>query len=86
MSGLAYGTLVAACLLAFRLLYLWLEYLYFWINSWRSVLAFAVVLLIHLIARPRDDARFRKNSNRIVLVTLILMGLFLLIAFNIHIA
>jgi len=50
------------------------------------VIAFGVALLAHLIVRPRDDARFRKFSIRIVLVTLALMGAFLFIAFNLRIA
>ena len=72
--------------MAFRILFLWLEYLYFWLNASVEVVVFVVVLLAHLILRPRDDPRFNKISRRIVVVTLILMGLFLLIAFNLRIA
>jgi len=83
---LGYATLIVACLLAFRLLYLWLEFRYFWINASTEVIVFAVVVLAHLATRPRDDERFQKISVRIVLVTLALMGVFLFIAFNIRIA
>lgn len=83
---LGYATLIAACLLAFRLLYLWLEYRYFLINAWVELIVFALVVLAHLAVRPRDDARFRKIALQIVLGTLAVMGLFLLIAFNIRIA
>jgi phosphatidylserine synthase len=83
---LGYVTLVAACLVAFRLLYLRLEYRYFWINAWVEVLVFALIVLAHLVVRPRADPRFRQVANRVVLVTLLVMGLFLVIAFNIRIA
>jgi len=83
---LGYGTLILCCVLAFRILFLWLEYLHFWINASAEVIAFGIALLSHLIVRPRDDARFRKVSIRIVLVTLALMGAFLFIAFNLRIA
>lgn len=83
---LGYGTLIACCLLAFRIIFLWLEYLHFWINASVEVVAFGIVLLAHLILRPRDDPRFRQISVRIVLVTLALMGVFLFIAFNLRIA
>jgi hypothetical protein len=83
---LGYATLVGACLLAFRLLYLWLEYRYFLINAWVDAIAFVLVVGVHLVVRPRDDARFRKIALRIVLTTLALMGAFLLIAFNLRIA
>jgi len=83
---LAYGTLIVCCVLAFRILFLWLEYLHFWINASAEVIAFGVALLAHLVVRPRDDARFRTMSIRIVLTTLAFMGVFLFIAFNIRIA
>jgi phosphatidylserine synthase len=79
-------TLIAACLFAFRILYLWLEYLHFWVNASAEVVVFGVCLLAHLILRPRDDPQFRKNAWRIVIGTLVVMGLFLLIAFNLRIA
>jgi hypothetical protein len=77
---------VAACLLAFRLLYLWLEYRYFWINAWVETLVFALIVLAHLVVRPRGDPRFRKVALRIVLVTLLVMAAFLVVAFNLRIA
>jgi len=50
------------------------------------VVAFGIALLAPLIVRPRDDARFRKISIRVILATLALMGVFLFIAFNLRIA
>ena len=83
---LGYATLVAACLFAFRVLMVWMTYRYFWLNGWDEVLVFAVVLAAHLITRPRDDPQFRKVARRIVVATLLVMGAFLVIAFNLRIA
>lgn len=79
-SWQGYATLIAACFLAFRLLYLWLSYSYFWVNAWREALAFALVLAVHFYVRPQTD-QFRKGTRRLVLVTLFAMGALLLIAF-----
>ena len=85
-TWLGYATLIGACLLAFRLLFLWLEYLYFWVNASNEVIAFAVTVVAHLVVRPRDNPRFRQITVRIVLVTVAAMAALLLIAFNLHIA
>ena len=84
-TWLGYGTLVAACLFAFRILFVWMTYRYFWVNAWAEVLVFAVILVAHLIARPRADPQFRKVTRRIVLATLLGMGAFLVVAFNLRI-
>ena len=84
-SLLGYATLVAACLWAFRVLLVGMTYRYFWVNAWDEVLVFAVILAVHLIARPRADPQFRKVTKRIVLATLLVMGAFLVFAFGLRI-
>jgi hypothetical protein len=80
-NWLAHGTTVVACLLAFQMLYLRMEYADFWSNAGLQVIAFVAVVLVHLMARPHGDPKFRKATRRLVLGTVVAMALFLLVGF-----
>ena len=82
---LAYGTLVAACLYAFRVLSVGMTYRYFWVNAWDEVLIFAGILAAHVLVRPRADPKFRKIAKRIVITTLVVVAVVLVFAFSIRI-
>jgi hypothetical protein len=71
-SWVGYVTLIAACIAAMRVGNVWITYRYFWVNAWDEVAGFAVFLVVHLIARPKENEHFRKHERRAAIATVVI--------------